>query len=200
VLFGITDLLYHKFKVDVEHTRKIVHIATGAIALTFPIYTKEFWHIAVLCGSFLLLMAASEKFSWFKSITAVERKSYGSWLFALIVLVCFYIQKEQQHSAYYFMPILVLSISDPIAALVGKKLNFIPLRVFGSIKTIGGSLGFFVSCFAILGIANLSYDDFTLWSIFAMTLAATLAEFLSIKGWDNLTIPLTLIIGIYLIL
>jgi len=105
VLFGFTDLLYYKANIKVEITRKIVHISTGIIALTFPFYLTAFWQVIVLCSSFLVLLAVSEKFGWFKSITAVERKSYGSWLFALIVLVCFYVQLTFNNLGYYYLPI-----------------------------------------------------------------------------------------------
>lgn len=201
VLFGITDLLYHKMNVAVETTRKIVHVSTGLIAMTFPIYLDHFWQVLALCCSFLLLMAVSEKLYWFKSITAIERKSYGSWLFALIVLCCFYIQVELNNMAYYYLPILVLSISDPIAALVGKATQFVPIKVFGSTKTLGGSIAFLVTTSLIL----LVFDQLSgtgSWPIIYIVLSSivvTVAELLSTKGWDNLTIPLTTVVLIYLI-
>ena len=201
VLFGFTDLLYHRLKVKVDYTRKIVHVCTGIIALTFPIFLKDIWQVALLCGSFLGLMALSERFSWFKSITAVERKSYGSWLFALSVLICFIAMKRWGFE-FYFLPILTLTTADPIAAIVGKRLNYKPMIVFGQVKTVGGSIAFFltsiITTVAFVEISRAYYysgmfDITALGFFILMALTATTAELFSTKGWDNLTIPLSVI-------
>ncbi len=189
LLFGFTDLLYHRFAIHANHTRKIVHVCTGLIALTFPIYLLHFWQVAWLCISFLVLMGISEKMKWFKSITAVERKSYGSWLFALVVLACFYFQLMSKRSELFYLPILVLSISDPLAAIVGKRLNYKPIAVFRQVKTIGGSLAFLVSAYLIIVLVNHFYYSLESIEIVGLSMAATIAELLSTKGLDNLTIP-----------
>ena len=194
LLFGFTDLLYHQFKVDANTTRKVVHICTGLIALTFPVYLEHLWQVAWLCLSFLLLMAVSERFKWFKSITAVERKSYGSWLFALVVLACFYIQINEGRTEFFYLPILVLTISDPMAAIVGKRLEYKPLNVFGHKKTLGGSLAFLCSALLILAIVSHFFYSLKLTEILVMAVAATVSELLSTKGLDNLTIPASIVI------
>lgn len=197
-LFGISEFLFYRKKKKVEYTRKFVHICTGLIALSFPFFIIAFWQMIVLCGSFLLLMTICEKMNWLKSITSVERKSYGSWLFALIVLVCFWVQQQFDSTLYYYLPILILSISDPLAALIGKKLNYKPLAVFGQTKTLGGSLAFFVSSLFILTCFYFQYKEVLLYlPLFAISL--TLAEFFSTKGWDNFTIPLGAIANIFII-
>lgn len=201
VLFGFTDLLYHRFKVKVGFTRKIVHICTGIIALSFPVYLKEIWQVAVLCGSFLGLMALSERFSWFKSITAVERKSHGSWLFAVAVLVCF-IAARQLHLEFYYLPILILTIADPVAAIIGKRLNYKPITIYGQTKTIGGSLAFFLAAI-LISLVFLELERAYAYEVqflkgnylylILIALVATVAEFFSTKGWDNITIPLSVV-------
>ncbi|PCJ65646.1 MAG: phosphatidate cytidylyltransferase [Bacteroidetes bacterium] len=202
VLFGFTDLLYHKFKVAVQHTRKIAHICTGFIALTFPLYLDEIWHVAILSTSFLGLMALSEKFQWFKSITAVKRKSYGSWLFALVVLICFAVFKRIG-PIFYYLPILILTLADPAAAIFGRKFNYKPLTIFGQKKTIGGSIAFFLVAVAtqlayisfarFLVTADFQIDFSDILKFCIVALASAVAEFFSTKGWDNLTIPLTVL-------
>ena len=200
VLFGCTELLYHRFSVQAEVTRKIVHVSTGLIALSFPVFLQHFWQVCLLCLSFLLLLAVSEKFNWFKSITAVERKSYGSWLFALIVLLCFWVYKQYSNPSFYFLPLLILSICDPLAAYVGKKTQWRPLQIWGSTKTVGGSLAFLVSSFIItLVFVHYGYFTGSIVSALLVSCAATVAELVSTKGWDNLTIPLTVMAMIYLL-
>jgi phytol kinase len=210
VLFGFTDLLYHTFKIAAEHTRKIVHIATGFISLTFPFYLNEIWQVALLCSSFLGLMALSEKFKWFKSITSIKRKSYGSWLFAISVLICF-IAFTRWGIEFFYLPVLILTVADPIAAIIGKKLNYKPLIILGQTKTIGGSIAFFIAAILVsIGFSEIA-RSFIYYNLFSaghysyfilIALVATIAELFSTKGWDNLTIPLSVILMllIYLVL
>jgi phytol kinase len=210
VLFGFTDLLYHRFNVPVGYTRKVVHILTGIIALTFPLYLNEIWQVALLCSSFLGLMALSEKFKWFKSITSIKRKSYGSWLFAISVLICF-IAFTRWGIEFFYLPVLILTVADPIAAIIGKKLNYKPLIILGQTKTIGGSIAFFIATILVsIGFSEIvrSFIYYNLFSaghysyFILIALIATIAELFSTKGWDNLTIPLSVILMllIYLVL
>ncbi len=197
-LFGISEWLFYSANKKVEYTRKFVHISTGLIALSFPFFIEAFWQMILLCGSFLFLLTICEKMNWLKSITSVERKSYGSWLFALIVLVCFWVQQQFNSTLYYYLPILILSISDPLAALVGKKLNYKPLKVFGQIKSLGGSIAFFISSLLILIGFYFQYKE-ALYYLPLFAISLTLAEFLSVKGWDNFTIPLGAMANIFII-
>ena len=171
-----------------------MHVCTGLIALTFPIYIQKFWLVAWLCLSFLILMAISERFKWFKSITAVDRKSYGSWLFALVVLVCFYIQINTDRTEFFYLPILVLTISDPVAAIVGKWLNFRPLMICGHKKILGGSVAFLCSACLIVGTVNHLYYSLSAVDIAWISITATLAELISTKGLDNLTVPGSIVV------
>jgi len=197
-LFGISEFLFYQKNKKVEYTRKLVHISTGLIALSFPLFITALWQMIVLSGSFLLLMSICEKMNWLKSITSVERKSYGSWLFALIVLVCFWVQLQFNNTLYFYLPILILSISDPLAALVGKKLNYKPLQIFGQIKSIGGSIAFFLSSLVILTCFYFQYTE-VLYYLPLFAISLTLTEFFSTKGWDNFTIPLGAIANIFII-
>jgi dolichol kinase len=144
-------------------------------------------------------MTVSEKLKWFKSITAIDRKSYGSWLFSVVVMLCFYIQNKTTQTEYYYLPLLVLTICDPMAAIIGNKLNFISLNIFGHLKTIGGSLAFFVTALLLLSALNHYFYSFNVYAIFLFASVSTIAELLSTRGWDNLTIPTSISFLIYLV-
>src|SRR5690606_220772 len=96
---------------------------------------------------------------------AVKRTTRGSFLFPVVIYVTFWIYSiygtknysgsnlnaDDFHgfslggTVYYFLPILILSVSDPTAALVGKKYRLWPYKIFSDTKTIIGSFAFFVS-------------------------------------------------------
>lgn len=198
-LFSTTEFLYHRGKFPVETTRRLVHIITGAIALTFPLFLKDFWQAATLCISFLGLMALSERNGWFKSITGVDRRSKGSWLFAFIVLICFGIYSMNSDPKFYYLPIMLLTLADPVASYIGKKTRYRPYRILDHEKTVGGSTAFFITCAILLTMFYL--DTMTMNMIFLIILYAfilTLVEACSINGWDNFTVPIVSILLLYI--
>src|SRR3546814_5691864 len=107
-------------------------------------------------------------------------------------------------SDLYYLPIMVLAISDPLAALSGKKWPWRPYRIAGATKTILGSLVFFMSAFLIVLFSwryvNLSSLAIAhVWASAFTALLATLAEAVSSDGYDNVSIPLTVIVSLFLI-
>lgn len=201
-LFTLVELLYHKAKVSTELTRKIIHIASGLIALSFPLFFTQIISVAILCGAFLLILYASKPFGLLQSINNVERETKGSTLFPIIVCICFGIYQLEQVYLFYYLPILILAICDPIAALVGKKMKFGEYNIMGHNKTLAGNIGFFMSCFVMcFSIAFFSYSDLVtpIVAAFSVSILCTIAEGVSINGYDNLTIPATTIGTLYAI-
>lgn len=197
-LFSFTEVLYHRLKVKVEYTRKIVHVFTGFIALTFPLYMDYLWQVLLLCGLFLLLMFLSERFKLFKSITAVKRKTAGSWLFALVVAVCFAVHLYLDSTVYYYLPVLILTVADPAAALVGGNFHRKPYKIWGQTKSVSGSLAFFAVTFILFLVFSLYQNlNFSLPLIVSASFVITLVEALSTKGLDNFTIPISTVVLLY---
>lgn len=216
-LFALGELLYHVFKVKVEITRKLVHIGTGLLALLFPILLDNHWLVLLLCASFLLILLVSLRYNLLQSINAIDRKSVGSLAYPVAVYGCYlmFIYQDSQY-IYYYLPILILAISDPMAALAGKKWPRGKYAIAGANKTCLGSLVFFLSAVLVIlccwlflhsgnlaaaedaGIAPLHY-----WGRFAASIAfvamiATVAEAVSRDGYDNITIPLSVLIALSL--
>lgn len=194
-LFSVAELLYHRFKVQAEITRKIVHVFTGILTLLFPPMIGNHWLVLALCGSFLLILLASWPLKLLPSINAVERKTKGSILYPIIVYGCFLIYQHYDNMAFYYVPILTLALCDPIAALIGKSFPYGRYTSFGHQKTLSGSLGFCFSAWILsvglfVGLEGIALVPALLvGGIIAIT--TTIAEALSHGGYDNLTIPAT---------
>ncbi len=197
LLFGSAEWLYHKSKIQAELSRKYVHFTTGIISLLFPYFLSSHWMVLSLCGSFFLLLLASLKWNLLPSINGVDRVTRGSLLYPLVVYVCFLFYQQYDQFLFFYIPILILAISDPIAALVGKKWPQFPYSTFGHTKTGSGSLGFFLSAFLIglLGLWCSGQTILVTMVLISSTLAfvSTIAEALSHKGYDNLTIPFSVL-------
>ena len=92
------------------------------------------------------------------------------------------------------LPILILACCDPMAAFVGKRRPWGRYTFLGHTKTLSGSLAFFVTAMALSVFLFLWAEEAR--PLEALVLAAiiavvtTVAEALSHKGYDNLTVPL----------
>jgi dolichol kinase len=204
VLFAFAELLYHKFKFKAEHTRKIVHLGTGLFTLLFPIWITSHWFILGLCSSFLIILLFSLKYNLLPSINGVDRKTRGSILFPIIVYGCFLVQSHCGSLIYFYIPILILAICDPIAALVGKKFQIGKYTIFGHTKTFIGSAAFCVSAFVVTALSMSSILTIPFGEIILISLVnailTTISEAISHKGYDNFTIPVTSILVLILFL
>lgn len=202
-LFGLAEILYHFGKVRAEWTRKIVHIGTGLLTLLFPVMLGSHWQVLFLCASFLVILLASLKFGWLPSINAIDRFSFGSILFPIIVYVLFLVfQRVGKGLIVFYLPILILAICDPVAALVGKRLPFGKYRIMGCGKSAAGSLAFFFSALLVTAVTVLAFQNVRseMLLILLVPSIATAAEGLGVKGMDNFTIPASVVLTLCLIL
>jgi phytol kinase len=207
-LFGLAELLYHKFKIQAEYTRKLVHIGTGLLTLLFPILSNH-WYVLLLCSSFGLILILSLKFNLLKSINAIDRKSHGSISYPVAVygtflFYSFLSRKNDPQLALYYIPILILAICDPVAALCGKRWPWGKYKSGNSSKTMTGSILFAITAtgIALLLLLLLSKTAFSSAFIIALILGilTSFTEALSVNGLDNITIPGIAILILWMII
>jgi CDP-diglyceride synthetase len=200
LLFLIGELAYHSLQSEVEISRKWVHIASGLLCLTFPIYINNHLLVMLLCVNFIFILLLSKHFYFLPSINKIDRKSYGSMLFPVSVYCCFLcFQYYNNQYFYFYLPILILAVCDPVAALVGKKWPLGKYKVGNDYKTLIGSMAFFVSCFLILLVSLSAFMPLNslatiIMGSFLIAMSTTLVEAFSRNGFDNLTIPSSVIL------
>jgi dolichol kinase len=195
-LFATAEILYHYFSVKAEYTRKLVHVGTGLLTFLFPQFLSSHWWVLLLCASFALILIGSLKFNFLPSINAVERKTWGSLCYPLAVYTCFVVSVWHNNNAFFYLPILILAVSDPLAALVGKRLNWFPYRVFSQSKSVGGSFAFFTSAILLcsLPISILGLEGLSIGASLLLAFIGTCSEALSTKGYDNLVMPWVVVV------
>lgn len=199
-VFIIAEIMRKK-GFDVEVTRKFVHFAGAFTTLFFPFLFSTHWAVLALAFAFGLIMFITKKFGWLQSVHAVERKSEGAIYHPMAVYFCFLYSEFIHQPWFYVIAIMVLAISDASAALVGKNYGS---RAFivepGSKKSLEGSICFFLSAFLITHLTLLLATDMgRLESVLVAVLISiivTIFEGVSLKGTDNLFVP----IGIMFIL
>ena len=204
ILFALSEILYHFFKVKVEYSRKLSHIGTGIICILFPMLLKSHWSVLILCGLFAVLLLLSIKFNLLKSINSIDRKSAGSVCYPAAVYFCFlFATLLDRGYLFYYLPLIILAICDPLAALTGKKWPLGPFVIFGAKKTFLGSTIFFLGAILVgIIIWGILYGFnsaiLQLPIVIAIAFFTTLAEAISKDGYDNLTIPLSAILCLYI--
>ena len=185
LLFGIAEILYHKFKVKAEITRKFVHVVTGLLTLLFPLMLSNRWMVLFLCASFAIILIASLRFNLLKSINAIDRESVGSICYPVSVFACYLaFEYAGNDYRYYYLPILVLALCDPLAALAGKKWPLGKFKIGSGHKTIVGSSVFLLSAFVLALLLQQA-----IFTAAIIAIASMITEALSSRGLDNLTIP-----------
>lgn len=204
LLFALAELLYHKAKIKAEFTRNLVHTGTGLLTMLFPVYFTHVWQVVIICTAFLMILLASMRYKLLPSINAISRSTAGSILYPIIVSVvfAFYLFMSRRQAPvhpylFFYLPVLIMAIADPVAALAGNYFNKQTGR-----KTVAGSVAFFTTAFSISGLLFYFLSEFDIgkWLLLSslIAFATMVAERFSKGGWDNFTIPSVAVAGLYL--
>ena len=187
------EILNRLTHIDVEVTRKIVHIGTGNVILLAWWLDIPLW--IGITAAFIASMIAL--FSYFvpilPSIDSVGRQSLGTFFYALSFGVLFTWFWEIQQPQYAALGVLIMAWGDGMAALVGQRFGKHPYQVMGSKKSWEGSLAITGVSFGISSLILLFTigNSWHIWLIsLIVALAATSLETISQLGLDNLTVPL----------
>lgn len=206
LLILICELLYQRFNLKAEITRKFAHIFSSLFSLAFLYTFQSYVYVIILGIIFFLLLFFGKRYQFFRSIEAVERKTAGSFLLPVSICSLFVISMVKSNQLFFVLPILVLSISDPLASIVGitfkhrtKNIHIFNRKLE---KTYLGSKVFATSTFLIsatvLFLYNFPVIQLLELSVF-IALSATFVEMFSNHGIDNLTVPHFILFLLYLV-
>ena len=181
-----------------EWTRKMIHAGAGAVAIAFPFVLSSPFVVLGLTGAFGILMALGKRFGFLKSLHGVKRETSGTCYYPLAILLLFLVAHDRPW--LYLSAVLVLGVSDTLAALVGSQYGVIRYRVDDAVRSLEGSLAFFVAAFLVVHLPMLLMTSLpratcVLVAVLAAALA-TAVEAISLRGTDNLFVPLV----VYLVL
>ncbi len=193
-IFGTSELLRGFDACSQEMTRKFVHLSAGLVSLSFAYIFKSHWTLLVMCAGFLGIIKITKRFDMLVSVTGITRKSSGDYLHPIAIYVVFLITFFLQKPHFYVISILVLSVSDALAALIGKSYGFRVFEIEEERKSIEGSLIFFLSAFLITHLGMLLLSEMgrqeCVITGLVVSILVTSFEALSLGGADNFFIPL----------
>jgi dolichol kinase len=192
-----------RFGIGNETQRKLIHVATGLFAIALPLIFHERWPIAVLLGLSLVVMVLLRSpnramAGLGSTLHGVKRESHGE--IYLVLAVGFLAFRVEQGLVFYVLPLLVLTLADAAAALVGVSYGRRKLQVEEGAKSVEGVVAFFTTTWLIAMIVLLLMTDAPRPSVVFLSLMVAafgaIVEVNSWKGLDNLFIP----IGLHLFL
>jgi phytol kinase len=188
----LAESLHRTFAVEPEWTRKLVHVLMGLTASAFPWLFHDPRSVVLICALFALILGASRALSQLPSVHRVDRRTAGALWFPLAVAWVFVASGGRPE--LFVIPMLVLTLADTAAAVVGRAPRAHLLPVGMGKKTVEGSLAFFlVSCECLLvGLALTAALQPVELVVRAVGIAAVLTavELVSPAGSDNLFVPL----------
>jgi uncharacterized protein (TIGR00297 family) len=216
----LAELLTRKFSISALVVRKVVHLSMGVVLFFVPAYFHSNFYPALAALLFLLFSGLNIRFKWFGSLLALPEeknqqspavKSYGSLLFPLVFLLQLLFLWES-HKWILQTSILVMGVSDSLAALVGSSVGKKHIEhLTKNPKTVEGSLTMFFSSFLLLSASLMLFSkDFSgalagkpvlllLALALLLALVATAVEALLSHGLDNFFIPVSIAYVLYVL-
>jgi phytol kinase len=198
-----------------ELVRKLLHVGMGLTTVSFPWLFDRSWPVLLLAVLSLGGMVALRTVKGLRGtvghvVSGVDRFSLGDVYFPLAVAILFllYLYEEGVASEYrvvlYCIPLLLLTLADAVAALVGVNYGRWRYPTADGMKSTEGSVAFFLCAFFCVHLPLLLGTDTgraqTLLIAVLLAWLAMLFEAIAWAGLDNLALPLVahLLLRIYL--
>lgn len=196
VLFIAGRVTSH-FGLNPELKRKIVHVLTGLVSLSFPWLFSSALPVIIMIACSLLTMAALRS-PWLKThavstvLHDVQRKSFGEFylLISVGLLFTLYFGRE---AVLYVLPLAIIALSDTASALIGTRYGRKHFTISDGQKSIEGGVAFFtvtllVSLIVLMLLTNA--PDINIIALSVLLAGFTTAvESDSWRGLDNIFVP-----------
>ena len=179
-----------------ELLRKLMHVLMGLVAACFPLLFDQVWPVLLLavCSLAALILVrsgVSVTGSLRGVLHGVQRSSWGELLFPVAVALVFVL--AQGKPLLYSIAILILTLADAVAALIGVYYGQFRFSTLEGRKSIEGSLAFFIVAFLCVHVALLLFTEVgrleSLLIGLLMGVIAMMFEAVAWRGMDNLFIP-----------
>lgn len=202
LIYGLILLVgegsFRYLRVKPELSRNFSHLAGGLISLPYPWVFSSHWWVLLIAAQSTAVLFLTRKMNLFPSHHLKSSKSAGSYLFFASLYICFLTSFYMHNPLFFVLPVLVLSISDVMASVIGRNFGKRSLGLLNRIseesKTREGTLAFFSSTLIVVSIAYFYYLQANFLHAFAMattiSLTTAIAEASSRKGYDNFIIPI----------
>lgn len=192
----ISEILWRGKKHSSEFIRKTIHMGVGSFIAFWP-WFLSWYDIELSSLVFVLAMIAIALIKPVRKLLSISvsksslgRHTIGEFFYTYGFVGTAYIA----HNRYIFMAAMLhLAIADTVATVLGKKAvkHNIRYKIFGSQKSLVGTLGFIVSSVVITSVYILLSHTGWMYILYVPIVAAVL-ENLGTYGSDNLLVPVAI--------
>ncbi len=192
-IISLAEMLRRRRSYSSGFTRKVIHIGVGMMAwgLHWLFDNPWFFIAAALC--FAIINFLDWRYKFFVSMASSDPSNLGTVYFPIAAAVVAYIFWDRP--PLMVAALMPLTWGDGLAPVIGKMYGRRHYRVHTSIRTLEGSMGFFVggllftwlALWLPAGVPTMS-PLVAFFPALIITLVTTVIEAVSIWGLDNLTI------------
>lgn len=173
-----------------EASRKFIHVLLSNVWIIYMLFIDSLVPACILPIAFVIINTLSYKFKLIKSMERKENDGFGTIYYAvsmLVVSIIAYVAGDPRIGA---TGILIMGYGDGFAAIIGKKIKSKKYRIGKTTKSIAGSLTMFIiSLFISFIVLKMIGVKYLIFDSFGIAVVATILEAISIKGFDNITVP-----------
>ncbi|MFO7792894.1 MAG: SEC59/DGK1/VTE5 family protein [Candidatus Saliniplasma sp.] len=180
-------------------SRKILHIGVGNIIFFLPLFDTMWVMAFIAAAPFIALTFLISPYSPINLISKTSSEGHGLGLVYYAIswtLLAFLFFDRLEIIA---VGIVAMSFGDGFASLVGIKYGKRSYNILGDQKSIEGSVAMLTSTVLVTALALLFFDSKPVYFILIIPAAVvgTLAESITPKGLDNLTVSLSAALTYY---
>ncbi|MBO4245197.1 MAG: hypothetical protein J5892_00445 [Bacilli bacterium] len=193
-LYVFIIIFISKLFKKVEYSRKFIHIFVAFAYFIIFYFFKCSFHIMIIPATFIIINFLSYKFNIFKGMEREENNTLGTVFYAIsmtVLSIITYFFNDFRDA--YFIGFFLMAIGDGLAPVVA---SLIKTKKIVNDKTLSGSLTIFMIAVLLLffTLKSPNYVYLLLTAVFA-----TFIELYSKKGLDNILLPLSTSLLVYIL-
>ena len=184
-----------------ESSRKYIHIMLSNWWIIAMIFFDSPVFACIGPAIFVVLNYISYKYDLIKTMEREKKDGLGTVYYALTLLILSYLTfGPLDNTLIGLCGVIIMGYADGMAAVMGKSIESFRYKIFGTTKSLAGSLTMFIISFIIIS-GFLVYVNVAYWFIKAIiiSIVLTVLEAISVKGTDNLTVPLAAVAMLFLV-
>lgn len=187
-----------------EASRKFIHIMLGNWWFIAMYFFTNVWFAIFVPITFVIINYVSYKQDLIKVMERKNQDGLGTVYYAvslfILAIVSFGIY---QKPILGLIPNLIMAYGDGFAAVVGKCIKSKTYKVGETKKSIAGSITMFMISLIFITIFLKTQYTFELWQTvligIIMSGIVTIIEAISVKGIDNISVPVSMLVMLLMI-
>ncbi len=184
VIGVINEILARHSRIPHEVSRKLAHVAVAVVVagITGTTSLDHRWWVVLGLG-FVAVVWCVRRWLRLRSLARQGRHSAGELLYGVGIAAVALAPSPDA----FCCAVLVLGLGDPAAQLVGTRW---PIRALWQGVSLGGMLG----CAVAAGLVAVVVLSGPWWLAVAVAVVAAFAEAVGRHGWDNITLPVSVVL------